>query len=176
MLATKKKQRGTKLISRDSLLAVLQETCEACAASQLPRTEGGLGGNQVRNLREASPARGKIYASCTPLRTPFSAPRRVSPSNNDPLSVSEYHVSLVSLRQPLEINPNLNPSTGVATRPLLLARAERESSFHQQSEVNYLPCFQDDDLPFRLHEKHAVCKVHRSRNRVNSSHQVAGGC
>ena len=48
---------------------------------------------------------------------------------------------------------------------------------HQQPEVNYLPCFENDDLPCRLHEKHVVCREnHRFRNRVNSSLQVAGGC
>ena len=47
---------------------------------------------------------------------------------------------------------------------------------HQQPEVNYLPSFENDDLPCRLHEKNVVCRVnHRSRNRVNSSLQVAGG-
>ena len=54
---------------------------------------------------------------------------------------------------------------------------EAESAaFHRQPEVNYLPCFGNDDLPCRLHKKHVVCRVnHRSRNRVNSSPQVAGG-
>ena len=47
---------------------------------------------------------------------------------------------------------------------------------HQQPEVNYLPCFENDDLPCRLHEKHVVCRVnHHSRSRVDSSLQVAGG-
>jgi len=67
-----------------------------------------------------------MYASCTPWHTPSSALSRVSPSDHDPPAESEYPASLVSLRQPLEINPNLNPNTGVATRPLLLTRAERE--------------------------------------------------
>ena len=31
--------------------------------------------------------------------------------------------------------------------------------YHQQPEVNYLPCFENDDLPCRLHEKHVVCRV-----------------
>ena len=30
---------------------------------------------------------------------------------------------------------------------------------HQQPEVTYLPCFENDDLPCRLHEKHVVCSV-----------------
>ena len=48
--------------------------------------------------------------------------------------------------------------------------------YHQQPEVNYLPCFENDDLPSRLHEKHVVYRVkNRSRNRINSSLQVAGG-
>ena len=48
--------------------------------------------------------------------------------------------------------------------------------FHQQPEVNHLPCFENDDLPCRLHVFHVVCRVnHHSRNRVNSSLQVAGG-
>ena len=48
-------------------------------------------------------------------------------------------------------------------------------SNHQQPVVNYLPCFENDDVPCRLHVFHVVCRVHhRSRNRVNSSLQVAG--
>ena len=47
---------------------------------------------------------------------------------------------------------------------------------HLPPEVNYSTCFENDDLPCRLHEKHVVCRVnHHSRNRVNKSLQVAGG-
>jgi len=48
--------------------------------------------------------------------------------------------------------------------------------YHRQPEVNYPPCFKNDDLPCRLHVFHVFCRVnHHSRNRVNSSLQVAGG-
>ena len=48
-------------------------------------------------------------------------------------------------------------------------------SCHQQPQVNYLPCFENGDLPCRLHVFHVVWVNHHSRNRVNSSLQVAGG-
>ena len=48
---------------------------------------------------------------------------------------------------------------------------------HQPPEVNYIPCFENDELPCRLHVFHVVCRAnHRFRNRVNSSLQVVGGC
>ena len=55
-------------------------------------------------------------------------------------------------------------------------RPQNRQPCHQQPEVNYLPCFENDDLPCGLHVFHVVCRVnHHSRNRVNSSLQVAGG-
>ena len=52
--------------------------------------------------------------------------------------------------------------------------------YHQPPEVNYLPCFENDDLPSRLHVFHvfhAVCRGNRpSQNGLNSSLQVVGGC
>ena len=58
-----------------------------------------------------------------------------------------------------------------------LARGQRVQGYsHQPPEVNYLPCFKIDDLPCILHVFHVVCRVNNhSRNRVNSSLQVAGG-
>ena len=50
-------------------------------------------------------------------------------------------------------------------------------AFHQQPDVTYLPCFENDDLSCRLHVFHVVCRAnHHSRSRVNSSLQVVGGC
>ena len=55
-------------------------------------------------------------------------------------------------------------------------RQEVLTADHQPPAVNYLPCFEKDDPPCRLHEKHVVCRViHRSRNGLNSSLQVVGG-
>ena len=50
------------------------------------------------------------------------------------------------------------------------------STGHQQPEVNYLPCFENDDLPCSLNVFHEVCRVNQhSRNGANSSLQVGGG-
>ena len=49
--------------------------------------------------------------------------------------------------------------------------------FHQPPEVNFLPRFENDDFPCRLHEKHLVGRAnHHSRNGVNISLRVVGGC
>ena len=66
---------------------------------------------------------------------------------------------------------------GAAKRPGSHTRVARaETDCHQQPEVNYSPCFEKDDSPCRLHEKHVVCRVnHHSRNGLNSSLQVVGG-
>ena len=54
--------------------------------------------------------------------------------------------------------------------------SENTLCMHQPPLVDYSPSFENDYLPSRLHEQHVVCRVnHRSRNRVNSSLQVAGG-
>ena len=46
----------------------------------------------------------------------------------------------------------------------------------QQPQVNYSPCFKNDDLPCRVNSGTLPCRVNdHSRNRVNSSLQVAGG-
>ena len=55
-------------------------------------------------------------------------------------------------------------------------RACCTTTSHQQPEVNYSPCFENDHLPCRLHVFHVVCRVnHYSRNKVDSSLQVVGG-
>ena len=54
--------------------------------------------------------------------------------------------------------------------------AQRWGGGHQPPEVNYFPRFKKGDFSWRLHEKHAVCRVnHHSRNRVDSSLQVVSG-
>ena len=47
---------------------------------------------------------------------------------------------------------------------------------HQPPEVNYSPCFENDDLPCRVKSKTFLCRMNQgSRNRVDSSLQVVGG-
>ena len=78
--------------------------------------------------------------------------------------------------------PRWRMSSALKDEYMHLARLLRSAllfyrEFHQQPEVKYSPCFENDDLPCRLHEKHVVFRVNpRSRNRVDSSLQVDGGC
>ena len=47
---------------------------------------------------------------------------------------------------------------------------------HQPPEVNYLGCFENDDLPCSYMFFHVVCRVsHHSRNGLNNSLQVLSG-
>ena len=65
----------------------------------------------------------------------------------------------------------------VGGKPVLDGRTHPLGPAGLVPEVNYLPCFENDDLPRRLHVFHVVCRVnHHSRNRVNNSLRVAGGC
>jgi len=74
----------------------------------------------------------------------------------------------------LKSHPTANRGAAVCWSRALPTLRHR---LHQQPEVNYLTCFENDDLPCRLHVFHVVCRVnHYSRNRVNNSLQVAGGC
>ena len=93
------------------------------------------------------------------------------------------------MRYPCSLHGGVSPESKPPFRPpaqeaccsssdRFLASRHRQatSDCHQQPEVNYSPCFENDYLPCRLHEKHAVCRAnHHSRNRVNGSLQVLSG-